>query len=517
MKNRKFIMLLLSACLIMLSGCSVQNGQTKETNGQNGSKKQVYGYDTISISAIRFKTINPILNTEKSLGSALRLVYDGLFEIDQNDNITPQIANDYKWSDDRKSVEINIKRGVKWHDGQALTADDVVFTIEKIKSTSESPYRELVNEIASARAISSQSVHVEFTRSDTSIIRNFIFPILPKHKLQGLNSDDFAADVNNLIGSGMYKIGEFQKRKIIVLNRNEDYYGQKPGIETLRILVVPDEQAQSNMFMARETDFYDDEMFFDGKYGRMNIKTIDYFSGEFEFLAFNTGTELFGDINFRKAIISGIDRKRMIEEVYLGRGEITQIPVNPKSEFYDSSIKPYEYDLQKARAYVQNIQMQAEPIKLLVNSENDQRVKAAYIIKNSLAGIGLEIEVVEKPWEEYMADLNAGSYDMVIAGWKVPLSGAMRYSLHSQGRGNILGYSSEKVDGVIGEIEYAQDREELAKKYSQLQSFVKNDIPYIPIVLKKNTLVVSDRIEGISTPSSTNIYKGVEKFSGAGE
>lgn len=502
---------------VMLAGCSAENVQTKDVRTKNEKAKQGYGYDTISISTIRFNTINPILNTEKSLGSALGLVYDSLFKIDQNDNVISQLASSYAWSEDGKSVQIKIKNGVKWHDGKGLTADDVVFTIEKIKSIPESPYAELVKEISAVRADAGQSVYIEFKRIDTSLVRNLIFPILPKHRLEGISAQDFAADANNLVGSGMYKIGEFQKRKMIVLNRNEDYYAQKPAIEALRVMVVPDSQAQSNMFMAREIDFYDDNMFFEGKYGNRKIRTIDYFSGEFEFLAFNMGKEPFGNINFRKALISGIDRNRMIEEVYLGKGEITQIPVNPKNDFYDESIKPYEYDVQKAREYMQGIQMESMQLSLLVNSENDQRVKAAYIIKNSLAGVGLEVEVVEKPWEEYAADLRAGNYDMVIAGWKMPLAGAMRYSLHSQGAGNILGYASEKVDGIIGEIEYTKDKAQLEKKYSQLQSAVNDDIPYIPLVFKKNALVVSERIAGISTPSSTNIYGGAEKFSNAGE
>ena len=148
--KKKLIKLLAIVLTVVLGGV----GCSKDKNGNLNESQIVDEYniqksDYIHLTMIFPETINPILNKNKSVGYIMNLVYDGLFDIDEDYNIKPSLVDKYSVSSDGKTVSISLNSNAKWHNNEKVTSGDVDFTVKLIKKNSESPYATLVENIKS--------------------------------------------------------------------------------------------------------------------------------------------------------------------------------------------------------------------------------------------------------------------------------------------------------------------------------------------------------------------------------
>ena len=129
MKRLKILSIIL-AISIMVIGCSnkTESGQNKDTG------KSSINSEYINLTMVKPTTINPILNKDKSVGYITNMIYDGLFTIDENYNVVPQLVEEYGISQDGMSIDIKLKNA-KWHDGTIVTSQDVKFSVDLIQKT----------------------------------------------------------------------------------------------------------------------------------------------------------------------------------------------------------------------------------------------------------------------------------------------------------------------------------------------------------------------------------------------
>ncbi|MER3115543.1 ABC transporter substrate-binding protein, partial [Bacillus altitudinis] len=143
MKKVKILPIIL-ATLMVASGCSKsETAETKESTVQSSLNSQ-----EINLSMVKPITINPLLNKDRSVGYVMNLIYDGLFTIDENYNVVPQLVDTYQIAQDGMSVDMKLK-DANWHDKTPVTSQDVDFTIRLIQKNVDSSYYELVKNISS--------------------------------------------------------------------------------------------------------------------------------------------------------------------------------------------------------------------------------------------------------------------------------------------------------------------------------------------------------------------------------
>ena len=144
MKKVVKLVSILLALMVFVVGCSADT--EKKSEEKNTSKQD--GSQYINLTMIKPTTINPILNNDKSVSYVLNLVYDSLFEFDENYNLQPKLVDSYNISSNNKSINITLKDNIKWHNGQSLTASDVKYTYDLIKKNTDSSYYSLVSNIS---------------------------------------------------------------------------------------------------------------------------------------------------------------------------------------------------------------------------------------------------------------------------------------------------------------------------------------------------------------------------------
>ncbi|MEJ8552923.1 ABC transporter substrate-binding protein [Tepidibacter sp. Z1-5] len=509
MKKIKIIFLLIM--VVFLFGCSKDDTkidvdlqkailQEEDLTPKNGGK--------INISVVEFRTLNPLLNNEKSLDQALKLVYDSLFVVDENYNIKPKLVKDYTLSQDGMSLNINLKDNIRWHDGVGLTSQDVEFTINLLKTLDKSTYNPLLDNVSRVEVLSDTSFNIVFNNSYSFSLENFIFPILPKHRLAGLSTDDMKLYSNNLIGSGMYKIDKYEKRKYIDLVRNEDYYDKKPYIDKVRLVIVPDKEAEESMIISLETDICKIDKIISGEFPAKRFDINKYTGNEYEFVALNFDNQYIQDINFRKALLYSIDRKKILKDVYLDNGDVVEFPLNKKSKYYNKELKAVKYDADKAKKYLKNINLEEAQFRVVVNQENLERLKEAYLIKTSLSDVGIDVEVVELSGEDLTNAINNKDYDLALLGWTLPIVPDPRFNFNN----SFTNYNDDNVNILIQKLISSNSESEKIQNYNELEKYVSNNVPFISLLVKDKNLVLNNKIKGKLDSNEFNVYNGFENI-----
>ena len=545
MKKFKIIAITL-AMVISLVGCSMD----EEIQGVLESKPSAITSKTINLTMMQPETINPITNKNKSVSYIMNLVYDGLFTIDENYNTVPQLVDEYNISNDGMSINIKLK-DAKWHDGTLLTSSDVKFTVDLIKKNIDSPYNALVENISSISIAGSKELTINFNNKYAFSVDTLIFPIVSEKQLSSVK------DINeykyNLVGNGVYKIKEYNERKSISLIVNDSYHDKiSENAKNIEVEIVPDEEAQVSMVMSLDSDIAKISLDDLSKLYEKEFKTTTYESRNYECLLFNYNNDFFKDRNFRKALISSIDKNKILEEGYINNATLINFPLNSKSKYYDKEIKSIEYSNEKAKQYlskvtlnnidnkdindqaivkestkenlgtkdnnkeIKNIKTTEENnkneikkqisklnLKIIVNKNNAERVKTAYIIGDNLKEIGIKSTIQELSDEDMSKSMNEGNYDMALVGWELSVVPDATNILNS------IGYTDEKLTNYIESLKNATSESQINDIYKSIQRYVNDNALFMSLVITDDYIVTNRRIEGKIVPNSFNIYEGI--------
>lgn len=350
MKKTKIISMILAVALAV-GGCSAFNGDKKEEKASD--TKKTYS-EKIQLAIQKPSTISPITNTDESVLNVLNLVYDGLFELNKNYNAIPKLVKNSKMSSDGKQMDIVLK-DAKWHDGNPVTADDVAFTVSSIRSNKTSPYNYMVQNISDVIVNGEKNLTIKFKNNAAFAKENLTFPIISKVQLSGKDINNVDA---NKVGNGVYKIASYSDREGISLEVNKDYYGDIPkSAMNINVNIVPNEDAVVSTVEALESDMVkaDSDNLSRFQNSRFDIKS--YEGRDYDAVIINQSNPLLANANFRKAIVSAINRTAIIENGYMGHVHSVNIPINSKSKYYESSIKNMEYSTENAEKYMKEIKI----------------------------------------------------------------------------------------------------------------------------------------------------------------
>ena len=350
MKKTKIISMILAVALAV-GGCSAFNGDKKEEKASD--TKKTYS-EKIQLAIQKPSTISPITNTDESVLNVLNLVYDGLFELNKNYNAIPKLVKNSKMSSDGKQMDIVLK-DAKWHDGNLVTADDVAFTVSSIRSNKTSPYNYMVQNISDVIVNGEKNLTIKFKNNAAFAKENLTFPIISKVQLSGKDINNVDA---NKVGNGVYKIASYSDREGISLEVNKDYYGDIPkSAMNINVNIVPNEDAVVSTVEALESDMVkaDSDNLSRFQNSRFDIKS--YEGRDYDAVIINQSNPLLANANFRKVIVSAINRTAIIENGYMGHVHSVNIPINSKSKYYESSIKNMEYSTENAEKYMKEIKI----------------------------------------------------------------------------------------------------------------------------------------------------------------
>ncbi len=413
------------------------------------------------------KTLNPVLAVDETTREIIDCMNADLIHINrETQQSEAALARSWSVSQDGETYTLQLRRGLRFSDGQPLTADDVLFSFQLyLDEKIGSPQRDLLvvgGKPISVEKIDDYTVRFHLAQPYAAAERLFDgFAILPKHLLESAyQAGTFAQSwgvstaPEQFAGLGPFRLKEYVPGQRIVLERNPYYWkvdgtGRRlPYIDTLVFLFVPSEDAQVIRFQAGDTDLLSrfsaaDFSVLQREQAAKGYQLEDLGSGlEYNFLFFNlndlTGKNLpaiaqkqswFRDVRFRQAVSAAIDRDGIVRLVYEGRATPLWSQVTPGNKLWLNTVlaQPAQ-SLEHARELLRGtgfswnssgvlLDPARQPVEfsILTSSSNAERAKMATLIQDDLSKLGMNVHVVPLDFQSMVARLlNSFDYEAAI-------------------------------------------------------------------------------------------------------
>jgi peptide/nickel transport system substrate-binding protein len=317
-------------------------------------------------------TLNPGAAVLAEAYTIFELVYDSMYELNLDGSFSLAVAESVDRSPDGLVYTYKIRKGIKFHDGEPMTAKDIVFTYDFYKAHEDFPYLNAYTAyIDKTEAPDDYTVVVTLTEAIPNIESQLVYMyILPEHIWKDYAEGSAATEFENveMIGTGPFKMVEYKQNEFVHLKANKEHFLQPPKVEEVIFQTFESQDVLVQAIKSGQVDMITEmpATAVDALKGDPNVKVVSgaYFSPSVSDIIFNqvtpencpvadgglcTGHPALQDRNFRLALAHATDKKKMIDVILLGYGTpgITLIP-DGLGMWFNSSIKDYAYDVTEA-------------------------------------------------------------------------------------------------------------------------------------------------------------------------
>ena len=472
-------------------------------------------------SASCVANLNPLLEGYKE-AAMLNPIYDPLYVIDVNET-RYYLADSYEVSEDGMQITVKLKEGLKWHDGEAITADDMIFTMDVCSDTN--------NGAGGTNIVILNDQPVKYEKVDDLTVKVTLpmasasyadllggLTLIPEHVFEGNPSVVSAGEANMKgIGSGPYKVTEFKQDEYLLLEKYEDYYMGAPSIDKVTFRIISDLSAQEVALMNGEVNFMElANAPAVAKYeADPNFTVVKYPEGRVNYLAVNKFCETVQDPKVVEAVFAALNRDEIIAGAYGdGMAESANSIFSNVNTFYDPSVEGYTQDVEKAKQLVKETGLDSKTLTLYFNSERVYMKESAQIIQQQLKNVGINLEVIplesagffekvfgtDGDYEFYLNGYGAvGDPDQVVAGmydgtWGVNLA------------------VSDEVSQLWKDARTVYTPEERAAIYKQIQIQTRDELTCYPIAYPNYVFVTTSNIKGADTIKRTPVFEDYTKL-----
>ena len=527
LKTKRGLSLLLLGTLLLSTGCGSSDTPKDSAASANVSAKNIGSEKDDDNLVFSYKDeINniDIIHAYSIDNNAITTaIAEQLFYYDKDSQIQKGLVEKEEKPADNIYV-YDIKQNVVFSDGTPLTADDVVFSLDRQRD-SEAPgeLAWMFENVESIEKTGDYQVTVKLKHPDATwpyAMATTASLVISKAYAEQ-HKDDLGTAEGGLVGSGPYVISSWKQGSEIVLKKNENYWDKSLELDfdTVTFKFINDVSVSKVALETGDVDVITsltvdsaDEL---EKSENVNVQAIDYYGQTF--LSFNNSREPFNDVNVRKAISYAIDKKAIVDSVYYGKyaGIANALPFGDsivtveKDEWTDffTNVEKYSYDIEKAKEYLAKSSVpDGFTSKLVYSSTNTEHESVALVIQQNLKDIGINIELEAIPPTEINTLRYGGSetrdYDLMITLWvsdypdPVGVISPMFVSSNTvSGGSNWVEYRSNDYDKYMELQGKELDTKKRAKYLQDALTVFADDIPSYTIFYQYGLFGTSSRID----------------------
>jgi peptide/nickel transport system substrate-binding protein len=458
----------------------------------------------------------------------------------------PRLATSWEISSDQLSITFQLRRGVTFSDGQPMTADDVIYTMDLERNPAiEAPrinaYLDKLDRVEktgdySVRFVFKEPYFKSFEVAATTQVlsRAFYSQFSPK---------DFNESTGLLFGSGPYQLADSkawrpEPGKPIELVRNQRYWGVAPAADRMIWKVIANASARVTAFRNGETDLYAptpeqyDQLCKDPALAsRTRHFAIDTPTSGYRYLGWNEvingKPSWFADKRVRQAMTLLIDREAIVKDIMHGYAKVNSSMFSELTAQADPSVQPMPFDPQRAAqllaeaGYVKKngtlVDADGKPFefKLSYGSVNPVAVQIASFVKDALAPAGVIVDLAPTETAVMFEQMKEKKFQAVIGGW----SGVLEQDPHQifctsaiSGTGdNFISYSNPKLDVLTEQARSTVSEEQRMPLWHQVHRIIAEDQPYTFLFIIKSLSFVDGRFKGI-LPTKLGLNPNLEWY-----
>lgn len=410
-------------------------------------------------------------------------LYNGLTEFNPDMELVPSLATSWEASDDLKTYTFHLRKGVKFHNGRELKADDIVWNYERVLDPKlGSQIRNNIQEVEKIEALDDYTVKMTLSSPSVTLpIGAQELRIIAKESLDNINKAP--------VGTGPFMLEDFVPNEQLTMKRFDDYWGGKPCLDKVILASIKDSTAAITALETGAWDAmwgvpYKDATSLNEKPGLVPL--LAKIPSPNVFWELDTTSPPFDKVEARQALSYAVDRQAMADVAYFGFSEPypANNPVPPGHWAFAPNQIQYDYDLQKAKELFAKagVTEGSELIWWTPSGILPEFTTMGEILAQSLAEIGIKMTIQQNEvgtWVDKFYPSGKKYPGMVIPNGDTSLlDPAFRLKFFSVDRCE-CNYNDPKIDELLAEGKSTADQEKRKEAYNQIQKIVNEEVPVI--------------------------------------
>jgi len=457
------------------------------------------------------------------------LIFRGLIRFDSTGLPQPDLSNGWAVSRDGDVYNFSLRQDVFWHDGEPVTSDDVIFTVNLLQDPDFPVPEDLAAFWGEIEVVSLDEITLQFRLPEaySPFLSYLDFGILPAHILGNLSAAELVDTPYNLqpVGTGPFMfdqlILEDEKITGVVLKKNPDFYEDEAYLDQIAFQYYPDSQAVWEAYLAGEVqgigeitdEILDDALldenlrFYTSRVPEMTLVLLNLDNPELPFL---------GDVELRKALLEGINRQYLVDHLNRGQAIIADGPIFPKTWAYYENLPRYEFDPDLAVKTLKDLgyTYPSEGGLARENEEGDRLAmeliypqtglhsQVAQAIQENWSALGIEVTLEPLPYPELLAALEDRNYeaalvDLNLTGMTDPDPYPFWHQTQATGGQNYSMWNDRRASEYLEQGRLLIDISERAKLYKNFQVRFHDQLPALPLYYPVYNYGVASQVKGV--------------------
>lgn len=468
--------------------------------------------------------INPLLSESNEVDAAIsKIVYSGLLKNDKDGQLINDLAERYDISEDSKEYTFYIKKGVKWHDGLELTANDIMFTVNILRDPLfKSSLRQ---DWQGVRIEKIDDFTVKFILENPyfGFLENLTLGILPEHIWKNIDHEKFHLVKYNLepVGTGPYKYTSYHKDSDgnildYKINSFKDYFQGSPFIEEINFSFYSNEQYLMDAYNSKKISGISNISSQNGNLDMFRKNTSLYevkIPWSFSVFFNKNKSVPLANKEVRMAIDLATDKKQMIDNVLAGKAVVLEAPFFTGTEEFNATLERNNFNVEKAVKVLEDAKWMLgedgirvkDGVKMefkLLTVDSPDLVKTAEILKEQWSKIGASVSIESLGFSDIQQNyIKPREYDAILVGQDSSFNVDPYSFWHSSQKKdpglNLALFDDEAADKLIEEARAEANRGERINKYYKFQEIIRDQVPAVFLFSPYYLYVVDSKIKGV--------------------
>jgi peptide/nickel transport system substrate-binding protein len=466
---------------------------------------------TLTLGMVRdMAAMNPLVGTKSNDKTVRWLMFEPLLGLDQQGRLQPHLAESWRVAPDGKLYTFTLRQGVRFHNGQEMTAEDVKFSVDYTMNprNGATGYTKL-NLVDRVEATDRYTVAVHLKTAGSGFLPSLgdirSFSVIPRDSVpEGVDKPSTFPP-----GTGPFKFVQWQPKQRLVFDRHEEYWGHKAYLDRLVIVPIDDDTVRFTALRAGDVDLVEDAPYEwvrqiqDGKLPGLTPAEAAFSS--VRRIVFNLTSPPFDNPRLRAAVAHAIDRNEILQAAYFGFARPAEQKYPRGHAWYIDGLSPPAYDLDRARTLLREAGYNGETIELLINASPTDQAEAA-TLQAQLRRIGVNLRITSFEAGVVNAMQRRGEFAFYLSGGSFLADPALTYGPDlrcepdlARRASNNSGYCSREMDALLERAETELDAGRQRELFKQVLSRVNEDLPQLFVGFVPEFFAVRDHVKGFVT------------------
>ena len=481
--------------------------------------------------------LEPVLNDANVDIWILSNIYDTLLlPSEDGKGVQPGLATDWSVADDAMSVTLTLRDGIKFSDGTPITAEDVIWSLDRARNPDHGIWSFLIGSISEVNAPDEKTIEITLSQPDPSIVPAltvFNTAIMPKAAFEGMPGETMAekaeAFAEQPIGSGAFVLESWDRGSTMKLVRNEHYWadgedGQKlPYLDGVTFEVIPDDATRVLRLQSGEIDGA--ELIPFARVAELQADdgiNMELFpSTRVQYITMNVRPQIEGEENplsdpkVREALNYATNKEAIIQTVTFGVGEPMTTFMSSATPLATGDEALYPYDLERATALMaESNYPDGFETSILVLAGNQDEIGIATALQQMWSQIGVDLEIQQVDNATRTDEYRSGAFEMRVAAWTNDIADPSQITSYFAYSPTIdalhSGWKNEEVDALYEASQSEVDEAVRAEQYVRIQELFNQSGPTIPLYQTPYPVALQSNVSGfVQIPLGNNIFRGV--------